>query len=87
MYGYQRKLRVRLEQTDQFEQLYYNISIIQGFVQTFSQQSLEMLSKLVETPDRIRLVLSIFENLCLFKNMQTFVAKLGNLMRLVLSGD
>ena len=36
-YGYQRKLRIRMEQTDQFEQLYYNISIIQGFVQSFHQ--------------------------------------------------
>ena len=44
-----------------------------------------MLSKLIEPPERILEVLAIFENLCLFKNLQSFVSKLVNLLKLILT--
>jgi len=83
-YGYQRKLRARMEQSEEFEQLFFNVNIIQGFTNSIHQQTTEMLSKLIEAPDRIQVVLSIFENLCLFKNLSSLNHKMGNLIRIIL---
>ena len=85
-YSYHRKLRVRMEQTEQWEQLAYLASVVQGFTQSLNASAAEMLAKLVETPDRILAVLSIFENFSLFKNLNSFNNKLHALFyRLILS--
>ena len=85
-YSYHRKLRVRMEQTEQWEQLAYLASVVQGFTQSLNASAAEMLAKLVETPDRILAVLSIFENFSLFKNLNSFNTKLHALFyRLILS--
>lgn len=71
-----------MDQTELYEQLYYNASIIAGFT---TQQSLEFLYKLFETPDSIKPILSIFENMCLFSNLNSLSVKMmNNLLRIIL---
>ena len=61
------------------------MSIVQGFTSSLGQQTQEMLSKLVEKPERIKEVLAIYENLCLFKNLGQFNIKLQNLFKIILN--
>ena len=69
-----------MEQTEQWEQLAYLASVVQGFTQSLNASAAEMLAKLVETPDRILAVLSIFENFSLFKNLNSFNTQIQMLL-------
>ena len=74
-----------MEQTEQFEQLHYNVSIVQGFTASLGHQTQEVLSKVIEKSEKITDVLTIFENFCLFKNLSQFSVKLNNLIRITLN--
>ena len=71
-----RKLRLKLEQTEVYEQLLYNVSIIQSFVEQRSSKAYDLLFEMVEER-QIKVLQKIFENLCQFKNLNTLNGKMG----------
>ena len=74
-----------MEHTEIYEQLYYNVSIIYGLTSNISSQTYEVLSEMVESPERIKKLLQIFENLAIFKNLSFLNHKMANLLKLIMN--
>ena len=86
-------MQQRMYQTEQFEQLVYHASFIQGFCRAQSSHMrhrdgetrlAEFIGKLVAAPNEIEAVLQVFENNCQFKTLHHINAKLGGFFKLAL---
>ena len=47
-YSHLRKLRIRMDNTEIYEQLFYNVSIIQSFVESRLSKTFELLFEIIE---------------------------------------
>ena len=81
-YSHLRKLRIRMENTEIYEQLFYNVSIIQSFVESRLSKTFELLFEIIEE-SQIKVIQAAYENLSQFKNLSSLSSRMGNLMRAI----
>ena len=71
-----------MENTEIYEQLFYNVSIIQSFVESRLSKTFELLFEIIEE-SQIKVIQAAYENLSQFKNLSSLSSRMGNLMRAI----